>query len=88
MDKTKNIKSGVPGQMPLIQFWEAISFNPPFTSVLDKKSSFKTQFEPPYCGEGLSHILILEYLPSPQDVEHVLQSLQAPQLPSTNVQIY
>mgnify|MGYP007048595103 CR=1 FL=1 len=74
---------GVPLQLTT-QFFEAISFIPPFASILNTNESSEVQSEPPYWGDGLSHILILDLCPPPQDAEHVLQSLQIPQLPSTN----
>ena len=67
----------------MIHFCDIISFIPPFTSVSDTKESFKGQVDPPYCGEGLSHSLILDTLPFPHDAEHVLQLLHVPQPPST-----
>ena len=70
----------------MIHSCDVISFIPPLASVSDTKESFKWQVDPPYCGDGLSHSLILDTLPSPHDAEHVLQLLQGPQLPSTEKQ--
>ena len=72
----------------MIHFCDIISFIPPFTSVSDTKESFKGQVDPPCCGDGLSHNLILDILPSPHDAEHVLQWLHVPQLPSTAKESY
>ena len=46
------------------------------------------QSDPPFTGIGLSHIRVLERLPSSQVAEQELQSLQLPQLPSTFVEKY
>ena len=46
------------------------------------------QSDPPFKGIGLSHIRVLERLPSSQVAEQELQSLQLPQLPSTFVEKY
>ena len=78
----------IPGQKSTVHVCEAISFIPPFASVTVTNASLEMQFDPPFWGNGLSHTLILELLPSPQDAEHALQSFQDPQSPSTNVQRY
>ena len=67
----------------MIHSCDVISFIPPFTSVSDTKESFRGQVDPPCWGDGLSHSLILDFLPSPHDAEHVLQPLHVPHLPST-----
>ena len=67
----------------MIQSCDVISFLPPLTSVTDTKESFKGQVDPPYCGDGLSHSLILDFLASPHDAEHLLHWPHGPQLPST-----
>ena len=86
--KIKPCDCTVPGQYLTTQFFEAISFIPPFASILNTNESSEMQSEPPYWGDGLSHILILVLLPSPQDSEQELQSPQIPQLPSTSAQMY
>ena len=77
--------SNLPGQCLIKQCCEEISLTPPFASVISTKEPFQWQLDPPYWGKGLSHVLILDILPSPHVSEHVLQWLQTPQSPSTEM---
>ena len=59
----------LPGHASVLQGW-----------LSDPKSG---QFAPPLAGAGLSHALVLVWVPPPQSAEQVPNALQLPQTPST-----